>query len=359
MDQPIRVGIIGTGFGAKVHAPMMIDHPGFEVVAISSVSRGHLDQVKQETGINQVYSNWKEMLDKEKLDLVAIASAPSLHHEMVVEAYRHGVHVLCEKPIAFNTSEAKEMIDSKNTADRLGFINFEFRFLPARRKVKEILSSGQLGRIIHVNYSVTLPGYGRSISSKRGWLGQKEKAGGMLGAIGSHMFDSLLWWMDDHIDSISGQLSTHVPEYVDEAGEKEIRTADDSFQTMGTFHNGSTFSVGLTSASRHSIGWRLEVFGTEGTLVMNDDNKVELGIGNEPLTEVELLPNLETPEHIKEPATRYYNAFYRLLDDLFSVITKNESSSFLATFENGHQVQRILDAVKESSETGQQVTIKI
>lgn len=346
MDQPIRVGIIGTGFGAKVHAPIMIDHSGYEVVAISSVSRGLLDQVRQETGINQVYSNWKEMLEKEELDMVAVASAPFLHHEMVMEAYRHGLHVLCEKPMAFNSLESQEMITARNNASRLGFINFEFRFLPARRKVKEIMSSGQLGRILHVNYSVTFPGYERAISSKRGWLGQKEKAGGMLGAIGSHMFDSLLWWMDESIQSLSGQLATHTPEFVDEVGEREIRTADDAFQVMGSFLNGSTFSVGLTSASRHSIGWRLEVFGTEGTLIMNDDNKVEIGIGNVPLNEVELLTDLITPEHIKEPASRYYNAFYRLLDDVYSAITKNEPSPFLATFENGHQVQRILDAVR-------------
>lgn len=357
MGPTIRVGIIGTGFGAKVHAPMMMNHHGFEVVAISSVTRGRLEQVKLETGVKQVYGDWKEMLDKEELDMVAVTSAPFLHHEMVLEAYRHGIHVLCEKPMAFNTTETKEMIEAGESAARLGFINFEFRFLPARRKVKEILSSGQLGCIMHVNYTATLPGYKRAISSKRGWLGQKEKAGGMLGAIGSHMFDSLMWWMNDQIQSISGQLTPHVPEFVDETGEKEIRTADDTFQTMGLFRNGSTFSMGLTSASRHSVGWRLEVFGTEGTLVMDDDNKVEVGIGNDPLHEVELLADLVTPEHIKEPAARYYNAFYRLLDDLYPAIAKNESSLDLATFEDGHQVQRILDAVRKSNETGQKVTI--
>jgi predicted dehydrogenase len=357
MDKKVRVGIIGTGFGAKVHAPTMLHHPGFEVKAISSVARGQLDDVKKETGIETVYGNWREMLEKEELDLVAVASAPFLHHEMVLEAYQRGYHVLCEKPMAFDTKETQEMVEAQNRAQRLGFINFEFRFLPVRQKVKEILSSGQLGRIMHANYTVTFPGYQRSISSKRGWLGQKEKAGGMLGAIGSHMFDSLLWWVDDQIESISGQLATHSPEFVDESGEKEVRTADDSFQTTGSFRQGSTFSLGLTSASRHSIGWKLEVMGAEGTLVMTGDNKVEIGIGDEPLQEVELLPDLVVPEQMTEVAARYYNAFYRSLDQVHQAVIKNEAHPYLPTFENGHQVQLILDAIRKSSEEGRTVKL--
>jgi predicted dehydrogenase len=357
MDKKVRVGIIGTGFGAKVHAPTMLEHPGYEVRAISSVSRGRLDDVKKETGIESVYGNWREMLEKEELDLVVVASAPFLHHEMVLEAYRRGCHVLCEKPMAFDAKESKDMLEAQKHAQRLGFLNFEFRFLPARQKVKEILSSGQLGRIMHVNYTATFPGYERGINNSRGWLGQKEKAGGMLGAIGSHMFDSLLWWMNDDIQSITGQLTTHVPEFVDATGEKEIRTADDTFQTVGSFCNGSTFTVGLTYASRHSVGWRLEVFGTDGSLIMTGDDKVEVGIGNEPLQEVELLPDLVTPDHITEVAARYYNAFYRSLDQVYQAVSKNEVNPFLPTFEDGHQVQIILDAIRKSSEEGRKVEL--
>jgi predicted dehydrogenase len=357
MDKKVRVGIIGTGFGAKVHAPIMLHHPGFEVKAISSVARGQLDDVKKETGIETVYDNWRDMLEKEDLDMLAVASAPFLHHEMVLEAYKRGYHVLCEKPMAFDAKEAEEMVRAQKQAQRLGFINFEFRFLPARQKVKEILSSGQIGRIMHANYSVTFPGYQRSVSSKRGWLGQKEKAGGMLGAIGSHMFDSLLWWVNDSIKSISGQLATHSPEFIDESGEKEVRTADDSFQSTGSFSQGSTFSLGLTSASRHSIGWKLEVFGTEGTLIMTEDNKVEVAIGDESLKEVELLPELVAPEQMAEVAARYYNAFYRSLDQVHQAITKNEVHPYLPTLENGHQVQMILDAIRKSSE--EERTVKV
>ncbi|OIJ12908.1 hypothetical protein BKP35_10110 [Anaerobacillus arseniciselenatis] len=357
MEKKIRVGIIGGGFGAKVQAPMMQSHPGFEVVSLASVGRGRIQELEEETGIAKIYDNWNEMLEKEELDLVSVASAPLLHHEMVLKAYEHGHHVLCEKPFAKNAQEATEMIEARNKANKQGFINFEFRFLPARQKIKEVISSGQLGEILHVNYSMSFPGYERLISNSRGWLGQKDQAGGMLGAIGSHMFDSLLWWVGDQIQSVSGQLTTHVPEFDPENGEKEIRTADDSFQTFGLFSKGTTFSLGLISAARHSQSWKLEVYGSEGTLMMTEDKKVLVGIGNGPLEEVELLSDLEIPQQMSDLAGRYYNAFYRSLDAVYEAIANNKIHPYLPSFEAGLEVQKILDAVTKSSE--QSKTIRL
>ncbi|WNF35338.1 Gfo/Idh/MocA family oxidoreductase [Bacillaceae bacterium IKA-2] len=348
MNKKIRVGIIGGGFGAKVHVPLMKSHPGFEVVAISSVSRGKIEDIKQETGLDHVYDNWQEMLEKEKLDLVSIVSAPLLHHDMVLKAFEHGCDVLCEKPMAANTDEAVSMIKAKDNAKKLAFINFEFRFLPARQKVKEIISSGQLGKIMHVNYTASFPGYERAVSNKRGWLSQEDQAGGMLGAIGSHMFDSLLWWMDDKVNTVKGQLATHVPLFVDENGEKEVRTADDSFQATGSFTSGTTFTVGLISVAQHSPGWRLEVYGTAGTLIMTEDKKVFVGISSEPVAEVEVEAELNAPEDMSEIAARYYQAFYPFLEQVYEAITNEQMNSDLPTFESGHQVQMLLDEIRKS-----------
>ncbi|WP_206662956.1 Gfo/Idh/MocA family protein [Anaerobacillus alkaliphilus] len=350
MEKKIRVGVIGGGFGAKVHVPTFQAHQGFEVVSLASVGRGRTEELKKETGVESVYGDWQEMLDNEQLDLVAVASAPLLHHEMVLKAYEKGLHVLCEKPFAKDTAQAVEMLAARDRAEKLGFINFEFRFLPARQKVKEIVASGKLGKLMHVNYKTSFPGYERSVTSKRGWLGKKDQSGGMLGAIGSHMFDSLLWWVDDQIKEISGQLTTHVSEFFDESGVKEVRTADDAFQTFGTFAGGTTFTVGLTSTTRHSQGWELEIYGTEGSLVMTEDNKVLVGIGNGPLEEVELLADLVVPEGMSDVAGRYYNAFYRAVDGLYGALAEDKEHPYLATFEAGYQVQRILDAVRESHE---------
>ena len=354
----IKVGIIGTGFGAKVHAPVMKSHPGYEVTAISSVARGRLEEIKEETGITNVYDNWQEMLENEELDLVAVASAPLLHHDMVIKAYDKGAHVLCEKPMSFNQQESENMIKARDKAGKLGFINFEYRFLPARQKIKEIIESGKLGNILHVNFSLNIAGYERYATNKRGWLSQKAQAGGMLGAVGSHLFDSLLWWTNKKVESISGQLTTHVPEFIDKNGEKEVRTADDAFQAIGNFAGGGTFSVGCSIAVRHAEGWQLEIYGTEGTLKMQEDSKVQLGIGNLPLEPLELEQPLPIPEGMNPVAAGYYNAFYRSIDALHKAITENEIHPHLPLLEAGHQVQIILDAIQTSHEEKRTIFLK-
>ncbi|MED4018188.1 Gfo/Idh/MocA family oxidoreductase [Sutcliffiella cohnii] len=354
----IKVGIIGAGFGAKVHAPVMQSHPGFEVVSIASVGRGRLEEIKQETGVNLVYANWEEMLEKEELDLVAVASAPLLHHNMVLKAYEKGCHVLCEKPMAFNVQEAGEMIKAQEDAGKLGFINFEYRFLPARQKVKEIVASGKLGNVLHVNFSLNIAGYERYATSKRGWLSQKDQAGGMLGAVGSHLIDSLLWWTDKKVESVSGQLTTHVPEFVDENGEKEVRTADDAFQAFGNFVGGGTFNIGSNIAVRHADGWALEIFGAEGTLKMSQDDKVLLGLGNSPLEEVEIESALSIPEGMNAVAAGYYNAFYRSIDQLYKAVSDGDIHPHLPTLKAGQKVQTMMDAIKKSHEEKRVISIE-
>lgn len=357
--EKFKVGIIGTGFGAKVHAPMMDHHEGFHVVAISSVSRGNIEEARNVSGIDKVYTDWQQMLEQETLDLVVVASAVNLHKEMAVAAFKKGVHVVCEKPMAFDTEETKKMISARDHAGKWGLINHEFRFLPARTKVKEILESGRLGKVLHVRYLCSFANYTALISKPRGWLGQEENGGGMLGALGSHMIDSLQWWLDSTFNEVFSQLPIHIPSQTDQNGNKERRTADDAFQIIGTLENGTTVTVELISAALQTENtWRLEVFGTEGTLVMLDDKKVLLSVENTPFEEVELVPDLEAPLSMPQIAARYYNGFQRALDALHGTLFSGKKHPYLADFEAGSSTQKVLDAVRKSAREGRKAEVK-
>jgi predicted dehydrogenase len=356
--EKFKVGIIGTGFGAKVHAPMFSFHDGFEVVALASVSRGNIEEAKATSGIENIYTDWKLMLEEEQLDLVVVASAVHLHKEMVLAAYKKGVHVLCEKPMAYDVSETVEMISAKEQAGKLGLINHEFRFLPARTKVKEVLNSGKLGDILHVRYLCSFASYSSLISRSRGWLGQADQGGGMLGAIGSHMTDSLQWWMDSTFKEIMAHLPIHVPVYTDETSHTEQRTADDAFQIIGTLQSGTTVTMELLSAANQTANtWRLEVYGTAGTLVMVDDSHVSVSLGNEPFQEVELVPELSSPAEMSAIAARYYNGFHRALNALHETLLSGNKHPYLADFENGLSTQKVLDVVRLSAKEGRRIVI--
>jgi predicted dehydrogenase len=354
-----KVGIIGTGFGAKVHAPMMNFHDGFEVVAISSVSRGNVENAKKISGVEKVYTDWKQMLEQEQLDFVVIASAVHLHKEMALAAFKKGFHVLCEKPMALHIEETDEMISARDEDGKFGLINHEFRFLPARTKVKELLESGKMGEIMHVRYECSFANYTSLVSNSRGWLGQTDTGGGMLGAIGSHMIDSLHWWTDNKFNEVSAHLSTHVPVFTDDQGNVEHRTADDAFQIFGSLENGATVTMELLSSARQTANnWRLEVFGKNGTLVMLNDDQVFFSTGDSPLEEVELTPEITAPVEMPAVAARYYNGFHRMLDALHETFDTGMKHPYLAEFENGQVTQKVLDAVRLSAQEGQRIKVK-
>lgn len=345
----MRVGIIGTGFGAKVHVPIFQSHPGFQVKAIASVHRKNIEEVKAMTNLDHVYNDWHEMLEQEELDLVSVVSSPDLHHSMVMAALQKGCHVLCEKPMAFDADETKEMILAQTRAGRQGYLNYEWRFLPARQKVKEILSTGEMGDILHVRYNGSFAGYNRLTTQPLGWLGKTQHGGGMLGAIGSHMFDSLLWWIGSPVTSLFGQLLHHTPSFTDENGVTEHRTADDGFIASGLFANGASFSMEFVYAKHHEGGWHFEVNGTKGTLIMKDDREVFFGKNGKPLRPIDLEPEQKAPADATEVVARYYSSFYPHIDAIYESITSGQSHPYLATFLDGHESQRLLDAVRLSA----------
>jgi predicted dehydrogenase len=350
----LRVGIIGAGFGAKVHAPLMQWHPSYDIVSICTVNRKDSDLLKKDTGIEKVYTEWEEMLAREELNLVVIASIPSLHCDMAVKAFSMGMNVLCEKPLAMHQGETQEMITAANKYSKFGFTNFEWRFMPARLKVKEILS--QIGEILHIDYDINFPGYNSLASSKAGWGGQRKHFGGMLGALGSHMIDSLLWWTEDNVRHLIAQLTTHVPEFVDEDGNKEYRDADDAFFVNGQLIGGATFKLQLVSAAHHATGSVVKIVGTKGSIFLKDDKTLQLGIGDKQLEEV-ALPVITAPKELAFLPSKYYPAFKPLLDSLYETIVSRKVVLNTPTFGDGHKVQLVLDAIRRSSDENRRVYI--
>lgn len=350
----IRVGIIGTGFGTKVQAPIMGWHEGYEVRALSSVFRGNLEEVSRETGIERVYGNWEEMLDNEELDLVSVVSSPTRHREMAIRALEKGLHVLCEKPMALGAAETKDMLTKLAASKGKGFINFHWRLLPVRRKIKEMIRSNQLGKIQYIKYQGSFSGYKTLTTKEIGWLGNASEGGGMLFAIGSHMIDSLMWWMGEKIADVYADLQIHVPAY--HGKEKtEHRNADDAFQIIGHFESGTQFTADLFYSSVRGSGWTLEVHGTKGTLTMSQDEHLKVSYGDD-FEEVQLLSS-EPPSELTPAAKSYFRAFAPMLDLVYEAVANDNVSEDLPTFEDGHRVQLVLDAVRRSADLHAKVEV--
>ena len=191
MDK-LRVGVIGLGMGRN-HIAGYQGHPGAEVVALADPNAARLKEIGDKYGVASRYASAEEMLERERLDVVSIATPNKYHLELTLAAIASGAHVLCEKPMAMNAAEGRQMLEAAQRAQKRLMINFSYRFTEQSMALKSLVDEGILGDVYFArtvwHRRRGLPGFG-------GWFGQKAlSGGGPLIDLGVHRLDLALWLM--------------------------------------------------------------------------------------------------------------------------------------------------------------------
>src|SRR5207247_1079698 len=186
----LRVGVIGTGFGADVQIRAFLAHPRVDAVAVASGTPGRAREVAGRFEIPHAFDDYREMVATVELDLVSITSPPDTHHPATLAALAHHRHVLCEKPMALNAGQAAEMLREAERRGVTHMIDHELRFNPIRRKIKHLIKEGFIGTPRHA--LTTVVGTGRADATRPWtWGSDAGRGGGSLGAQGSHQIDVL------------------------------------------------------------------------------------------------------------------------------------------------------------------------
>jgi len=149
MKEHIGIGFIGTGFAKLTQIPAFRDCEGARLISVSSGTQGKAESVSREFGIGHFSDDWRQTIAHDDVDLVCITTPPDLHREMAVFAAEHGKHILCEKPMAMNASEAAEMTAVAEKAGVMALIDHELRFLEGRKRAFDLLREGEIGKVIH------------------------------------------------------------------------------------------------------------------------------------------------------------------------------------------------------------------
>ena len=267
--ETIRVGIVGLGFGTAVHLPAWRRCAGAEVAAVASTRRERAEAVAREAGVPFATDDYAALL--ERVDLVSIATPPAHHHALVLAAAAAGKHVLCEKPFAASLDEARAMVAAVEGAGVVHAIDHEFRYLPARAYLQQLIAEGYVGepflvRVTDLSDSV--------LRSRRGrWWWAQGEAGGILGAIGSHYLDACRTYAGE-IGAVAATLDTMVLHHELPPGMlPEDVSADDTASLLVRFASGAHGSMHLSGVAR-AAQRRIEVYGRAGTLVVEDNTRI-------------------------------------------------------------------------------------
>jgi predicted dehydrogenase len=344
----VRVGIIGAGFARRVQLPAIALVPGAKPVAIASGHRSNAEAVAREFGLPHVFTDGMELAASPDIDLVIVSSTPDSHARYAIAALQAGKHVLCEKPMALDAFEAAQMVTaSEQHVDRLAWIDHELRFEPNRRRVRELIRSDAIGELRHIELTLKpyLRGDGRpqAADAPWNWWFDAARGGGILGAVGSHLIDLCRFWSGNEIAHVAGVVETFVTERRDEAGTARAVTADDFASCVLRTASGVVATITLSTVAHHGPGHYGQVTGSNGTLLLSGETKLELGKPGGPLEDISAPDDLS--EKMK-PNNMWARSFVRLLREMVLVISGGTLQSEPATFRDGWQVQRVLDAVR-------------
>lgn len=159
--QPLKVAVFGTGYFSRYHYEAWNRLPGVRLVSICV--RGNRERAQRfaaEYGIDAVFTNPEEMLDRTRPDLVDIITTPESHAELVRVAAAHGVPMICQKPLAPTLSEAYEIVETAERAGTLLVAHENWRFRPWNREIARLLESAAVGEPYQINFRMR-PGDGQ------------------------------------------------------------------------------------------------------------------------------------------------------------------------------------------------------
>lgn len=342
----LRVGVVGTGFGARAQIPAF-RAAGYAVNAVCSSRLERAREVAQQQGIPFFTNDLAALVRRPDVDLVSIATPPYLHHDHVLAALAARKHVLCEKPFALDAAQARAMLAAARDVGVVHAIDHEFRYVPGRTTLKELIAEGAFGKV----RAIQVLDYGPSMADpeqpRQEWWLRRDRGGGILGAVGSHWIDSLRWWCGDVV-AVSAQLVSLVPKRRTTGGGRVHVTADDTAHVLLRFASGALGSIQLSSVARHASK-RVMVFGSEASAVLGGNGRLLFAEAGKQLREVVAEPPSDIPEGAGRGAPRYLvEAFGALVNRVRTHVDGAPADH--PTFEDGVRVQEALDAAYASSE---------
>ncbi len=355
---PRRVGILGAGPHVRQSLLPGFRAAGWEVGALCSVD-ADLPDLAARLGIPVATADYRALVERDDLDAVAIATPTPTHREIMLAAVAAGKHVLCEKPLAMNLREARDMRAAAEAAGVTAMIDFEFRFTPARLHVGQLLAGGYVGELRHANIDLLIESAAIGPSHDFTWHDQVARGGGALNEHGSHYIDMVRQWFGE-IREVSADLRTFIPDRRDpESGATVQSDADDFWTCTMTLAGGGLVTLTQSWASGVSHPMRIAIAGTEGALLVTQKETMlsdpsVLG-GKTDAEQFAELPRPASLPPLEDAPTWRIAAVRRLIREFERGI--REGGSPAPNLRDGVRCQAVLDAVRESARKGRRVAV--
>ena len=283
----LNVGVLGCGGIARAHVERLKTNEKVNLVAFCDIVAERAKSFASRYG-GTPYTDYREMFDKEKLDVVFICLPPFAHKDEVMLAAEKGIHIYIEKPIALDMKLAREMVHAVEKAGVKSQVGYQLRFAAGVERAKQLIEKGELGTI-----GLVLGEYLCRFIRKDWWI-DKSKSGGQIVEQATHLYDILRWLCGD-VERVHGEMNrvfyTDVPNM----------TIEDVSSVVLRFKSGAVGAVVATIGAVPNYWWlRWKIIGWTATLESQDPSSLRVYWSGKTPFRVEEFTELRDPQRLAQ-----------------------------------------------------------
>jgi predicted dehydrogenase len=307
---PIHIGLIGGGNITETHARAARAIPGVEIAAIQGSNADKVNKLCREHG-GKPYQDFDAFLAHRPMDLVVIGSPTGLHATQGIAAAKQSLHVLTDKAIDISTKRADALIEATDRAHvKLGVI-FQDRVQPEIRQLKQWIDQGLLGKLLFIDAKVKWWRPAEYYSDSR-WRGAShEGGGGMLINHAIHTIDLLLWLLGD-VTRLQAHTATKLHKI----------PVEDTATALLEFANDVSGVFQATTAAFPGYPRRVEITGTEGTVILEHDRIIAANLRNPP-PGMNTVAAPDSNASASSPVVSDFRGHQAVLEDFLRAIKEN------------------------------------
>ena len=360
MRDRIRIGVIGAsptkGWARQSHLPALQALPEFELAAVCTTRLETAEESAARFGASAAFDDYRKMLDQADLDAVVVSVRAFLHHRPTIDVLEAGKHVFTEWPLGANLHEAEEMAAVARRQGVRTMVGLQERKIPLFLRLKELVDEGYLGEVLTCRVDWSGDGNLSGWDSTNTWRADARSGANALTVGFGHTIDPVCVCLGE-FSEVAATVTTQSNQWVEsDTGRTVEVTSPDNVLVTGTLESGVAVSASSCYLPWHGSGYRLEMYGTEGTVAINRpmhslDRRVILGGRAEAadLEELEVPDRLTSvPDSVPAGNARDVAGLLRLFGE--SITT---GRSVDPTFDDAVSRHRLLDAIVRASDSGQ------
>lgn len=364
MADKIRLGLIGASvmgtWSARSHLPALRASSAVELTAVCTTRADSAEAARQAYGARLAFDDYRTMVASPEIDAVAVVVRVPSHYAPTKAALGAGKHVYCEWPLGRTTAEAIELSALAKANRLVTAVGLQARVNPAVMYLKELIESGFLGDIMAVHVSVIRDGV-LSRPSNRTWQRDVELGANTLTIAAGHTIDALRFVAGD-FGQLSAVVATQAKQWLDTgSGTLLDVTSPDNVLLSGRLANGAVVSVHVGAIPFAGSGYRMEIYGRNGTLVASGNDSPQLGevvlhgaqAGNTlvPMAVPERFSLVSPGTPSGEPIN--VGQMYTLFAEAI-----HTGASHQPTFETAVDLHHLVDAIQQASDSGREVSVR-